>query len=421
MQFRVQNLTVHKFGGASVKDADAVRNVESILQKCLVSPAVVVVSAMGKTTNKLEQVFSTLVSDGFDKSLEELNEIVVAHQKVIDALSIELDLRELFVTALKNSSQLDDINAAYDELVASGEDASTKILFAYLDANSWDVEWRDVRDIIETDERHNSARVDESRLDEMGLNLRGALSESSRRIIVTQGFIGKSPSGRTTTLGREGSDYSAALLAYAVGAEEVVIWKDVPGMLNADPQIFEGTQTVEELDYSEAIELSYYGASVIHPRTVKPLQNLGIPLIVRSFMDLNAKQTRIARFPGQIPSFPMYIYRPNVTRLSIGPSDQSFVGEDHLTSVFSALDDAGIHVRMMQNSAVKFDIIFDSNKDKEVKLIEKLGKEVWTKATRGLELLTVRYGSDELVEKLTAKREILMEQKSPSTVRRLLA
>ena len=421
MQYRVQNLTVHKFGGASVKDADAVRNVESILQNCLFSPAVVVVSAMGKTTNKLEQVFSTLVSVGFDKALKELKEIALEHQKVIDELSIDLDLSDLFVTALKKSSQLDDLDAAYDELVASGEDASTKILFAYLSSKNWDVEWRDVRGIIETDTRHNSARVDESRLDKMGRSLRLELSESSRKILVTQGFIGKSSSGRTTTLGREGSDYSAALLACAFGAEEVVIWKDVPGMLNADPRIFEGTQTVEELDYSEAIELSYYGASVIHPRTVKPLQNLGIPLILRSFMDLNAKQTRVSSFPGQTPLLPMYIYRPNVTRLSIGPSDQSFVGEDHLTSVFGALDDAGIHVRMMQNSAVKFDIIFDSNKDKELKLIEKLGKNVWTKATRGLELLTVRYGSEELVEKLTAKREVLMEQKSPSTVRRLLA
>ena len=421
MQFQVQNLTVHKFGGASVKDAYAVRNVETILQNCLHSPSVVVVSAIGKTTNKLEKVFSTLVSDGFDIALDELNKIILAHQHVIDDLSIELDLNELFVTALKKASHLNDLDAAYDVLVASGEDASTKILFAYLDSKSWNVEWRDVREIIKTDARYNSARVDESRLEEMGLSLRVSLSESSRKVIVTQGFIGMCPLGTTTTLGREGSDYSAALLACAIRADEVVIWKDVPGMLNADPSIFEDTHTVEELDYSEALELSYYGASVIHPRTVKPLKNLGISLIVRSFMDLNAKQTRVASFPGQIPLFPMYISRPNVTRLSIGPSDQSFVGEDHLTSVFSALDDAGIHIRMMQNSAVKFDIIFDSNKDKEVKLIEKLGKEVWNKATRGLELLTVRYGSDELVEKLTAKREILMEQKSPSTVRRLLA
>jgi aspartate kinase len=421
VQCQVQNLTVHKFGGASVKDASAFRNVEIILQKCLHSPSVVVVSAIGKTTNKLEKVFSILVSDGFDLALEELNKIILSHQHVIDDLSIELEIKELFVNALKSSSHLNDLDAAYDVLVASGEDASTRILFAYLDSKSWDVEWRDVREIIKTDARHNSARVDESRLEEMGLSLRVSLSESSRRVIVTQGFIGMCPLGKTTTLGREGSDYSAALLACAIRADEVVIWKDVPGMLNADPSVFEDTQTMEELDYSEALELSYYGASVIHPRTVKPLQNLGISLIVRSFMDLHAKQTRVASFPGQIPLFPMYISRPNVTRFSIGPSDQSFVGEDHLTTVFSALDDSGIHVRMMQNSAVKFDIIFDSNKDKELKLIEKLGEGVWSKVTRGLELLTVRYGSDELVEKLTEKREVLMEQKSPSTVRRLIA
>ncbi len=421
MQFQVQNLSVHKFGGASVKDSSAVKNVETILRNCLKAPSVVVVSAMGKTTNQLENVYSTLISDGIDSALIDLERIILEHHQIIDELSLELNLRELFTSALNKAKDFKDIAAAYDEIVASGEDASTQILSAYLDSEHWDVEWVDVRNILETDARHSSARVNETSLEQMGLGLRKTLSKSSQKIIVTQGFIGKCPAGSTTTLGREGSDYSAALLACAVGAEKVVIWKDVPGMLNADPRIFDDTETVEELDYSEALELSYYGASVIHPRTVKPLQNLSIPLIVRSFIDLEAKQTRVAHFPGKIPSLPMYISRPNVTRLSIGPSDKSFVGEDHLTTVFSALDSAGIHVRMMQNSAVKFDIIFDSNETKELKLVGELGKAVWTVATRGLELLTVRHGSDALVEKLSAGREVLMEQKSPLTVRRLLA
>jgi aspartate kinase len=282
------------------------------------------------------------------------------------------------------------------------------------------VKWSDAREVILTDAKHRRARVDESKIFANGSELRSVLSEISNRIIVTQGFIGRCPIGRTTTLGREGSDYSAALLACAIGAKEVIIWKDVSGMLNADPSVFENTQTIKELDYGEALELSYYGASVIHPRTIKPLQNEGIPLFVRSFVDSEAPQTRIASYPGQVPSLPMYISRPHVTLLSLGPSDYSFVGEDHLSTLFDRLNKSGIHVRMMENSAVQFDLVFDEDKERQNRFIEGLGNGFWTRSENGLVLLTVRHGDSELIDKLTAGKEIVMEQKNPSTHRRLL-
>jgi aspartate kinase len=326
----------------------------------------------------------------------------------------------IFETALKIAHELEDKDARYDALVAAGEDASTRVLSGYLKSENFEAKWSDSREVILTDTKHRSARVDESKIYENGSELRTALSEISNSIIVTQGFIGRCPSGRTTTLGREGSDYSAALLACAIGAKEVVIWKDVPGMLNADPSVFENTETIKELDYGEALELSYYGASVIHPRTIKPLQNGDIPLFVRSFVDSDAPQTKIASYPGKIPGIPMYISRPNVTLLSLGPSDNSFVGEDHLSTLFGRLNKSGIHVRMMENSAVQFDLVFEEDKERQNRFIKGLGDGFWTKTENGLELLTMRHGESELMDQLTAGKDIVMEQKNPSTHRRLL-
>ena len=278
--------------------------------------------------------------------------------------------------------------------------------------------WWDVRQTIKTDARHKSARVNENAMAENGKEMMEKLN--SHQIIVTQGFIGRSPDGATTTLGREGSDYSAALLACAASAVEVNIWKDVQGMHNADPRIFEDTITVKNLDYHEALELSYYGASVIHPRTVKPLQNRNIPLFVKSFINPDGSKTCIGDFPDLEIETPMFISRPNTTCLSIGPSDHSFVGEDHIETVFGALAKSGIHVRMMQNSAVQFDLIYDTDAKKEERFLEELGSGFLIKTELGLDLLTIRHGSIELIEKLTAGREVVMEQSNAQTVRRLL-
>lgn len=420
MQIKNHHFVVHKFGGASVKNSEAVRNVGALLTQNIQGSAVVVVSAMGKTTNELENVHGVLTKEGIVSAQSQMNAIIDAHEAIARELGINVDLRVIFESALKTANELEDIDARYDALVAAGEDASTRVLSVYLKMKNFDAKWSDARDIILTDSKHRSARVDERNIYESGTGLRKALSEMENGIIVTQGFIGRCPSGKTTTLGREGSDYSAALLACAIGAKEVVIWKDVPGMLNADPRVFDHTETIKELDYGEALELSYYGASVIHPRTIKPLQNQGIPLFVKSFVDLNAPQTRIASYPGKVPGVPMYISCPNVTLLSLGPADNSFVGEDHLSTLFARLNKSGIHVRMMENSAVQFDLVFEEDPERRHRFVEGLGDGFWTKTEKGLELLTMRHGHTELMDRLAAGKEIVMEQRNPSTHRRLL-
>ena len=420
MQIKRDHLVVHKFGGASVKNSEAVRNVGVLLTQNIQGSAVVVVSAMGKTTNELEHVLGVLIKEGVVSAQSQMNVITETHEDIARELGINVDLRVIFDSALKTANELEDADARYDALVAAGEDASTRVLTEYLKSKNFEAKWTDARDIILTDTKHRSARVNERKLYENGAGLRTSLSEMENRIVVTQGFIGRCPNGRTTTLGREGSDYSAALLACAIGAKEVVIWKDVPGMLNADPRVFDHTETIKELDYGEALELSYYGASVIHPRTIKPLQNEGIPLFVKSFVDLNAPQTKIASYPGMLPGIPMYISRPNVSLLSLGPADNSFVGEDHLSTLFARLNKSGIHVRMMQNSAVQFDLVFEEDPERRHRFVEGLGDGFWTKTEKGLELLTMRHGNVQLMDQLTAGKEVVMEQKSPSTHRRLL-
>ena len=410
------NISIHKFGGASVKNADAVRNIADILQSSTSgNPCIIVVSAMGKTTNKLEEVWA---EDNEDKARLELEKIAASHISVANSLELGAEFSDEIWGLFSLQNEIEDSYARYDATVALGELASTRILAEFLKLKGYDACWWDVRQTIKTDSRHKLARVDENAMAENGKEMMEKLN--SHQIIVTQGFIGMSPDGATTTLGREGSDYSAALLACAASAIEVNIWKDVQGMHNADPRIFEDTITVEKLDYHEALELSYYGASVIHPRTVKPLQNRNIPLFVKSFINPDGPKTCIGDFPDLEIETPMFISRPNITCLSIGPSDHSFVGEDHLETVFGALANAGIHVRMMQNSAVQFDLVYDTDVKKEERFLEELGSGFLTKTELGLELLTIRHGSKELIEKLTAGREVVMEQSNAPTVRRLL-
>ena len=410
------DISIHKFGGASVKNAEAVRNVANILKSSTSgNPCIVVVSAMGKTTNKLEKVWA---EENDVKAGLELEKIAASHISVANSLELGTEFTEELWDLFKLDTST-DLDAKYDATVALGELASTRILAEYLKACGFNARWWDVRNTIKTDARHRVARVSENEMPENGTDMMSLFNDHS--IVVTQGFIGSSPKGSTTTLGREGSDYSAALLACASDAREVNIWKDVQGMHNADPRIFEGTVTVEKLDYSEALELSYYGASVIHPRTVKPLQNRNIPLYVKSFVNPEGPFTCIGDFPELEVNTPMYISRSNTTCLSLGPSDHSFVGEDHLETVFGALSRCGIHVRMMQNSAVQFDLVFDTDEKKQSRLKDILGDDFLIKVETGLELLTVRHGNEALVEKLSGGKKVLMEQANAPTIRRLLS
>ena len=279
--------------------------------------------------------------------------------------------------------------------------------------------WWDVRDTLHTSGPHRFARVDEASLGEAGASLRACMDDKAH-VVVTQGFIGRHADGTTSTLGREGSDYSAALLAVAVNAEGVTIWKDVPGMMNADPKRHPEAVTVPRVDHAEALELSYYGASVIHPRTVKPLQLAGLPLWVKSFVDPEGPATRIDAFPGLIPEVPMFIWRDAQTWMEIYTADGSFLVEDHLTEVFGALGSSGIHVRLMQQSATHFGVLADRDDAQMTRLQDALGAGFRVEWTQDLTLLTVRHGDRKVLDDLTQGRAVLVEQRSGATWRRVL-
>ena len=414
----------HKFGGASVRDADAIRRVAELLagQIQSVDGAVVVVSAMGKTTNALEAVWSEA-----DEATRRVlwTQSMSQHLGVAEALGLSREVSHTLTARMEScwvaseKARPRSMDAAYDAMVAAGELASTTLVEAWLSHTGLSTAWWDVRETLQTTGPHRFARVDEAGLAEAGASLREEMG-SSGKVVVTQGFIGRHADGGTSTLGREGSDYSAALLAVAVGAESVTIWKDVPGMMNADPKRHPEAVTVPEVDHAEALELSYYGASVIHPRTVKPLQHAGLPLWVRTFLDPEGPATRIDAFPGLISEVPMFIWRDDQTWTEIYTSDGSFLVEDHLTEVFGALGESGIHVRLMQQSATHFGVLADHNEAQMAKLKHVLGPGFTLEWTGSLTLLTVRHGDAQVMDALTEGRSVLVEQRAGATWRRVL-
>ena len=416
-------ISAHKFGGASVSDAQAIQRVGQLLSDQIEAGerAVVVVSAMGKTTNALEAVWSAPEEN---ERRDLWATCVEEHMAVSEALGLSSSLTDTLRSRMESCWQASEkvrpqsMDAAYDAMVAAGELASTTLVAAWLSKAGMSAAWWDVRDTLHTSGPHRFARVDESTLGEAGTSLRACMAES--HVVVTQGFIGRHVDGSTSTLGREGSDYSAALLAVAVGAEGVTIWKDVPGMMNADPKRHPGAVTVPKVDHAEALELSYYGASVIHPRTVKPLQLAGLPLWVKSFVAPEGPSTRIDAFPSLIPEVPMFIWRDRQTWMEVYTADGSFLVEDHLTEVFEALGDSGIHVRLMQQSATHFGVLADRSDTQMARLQEALGQGFRLECTHELTLLTVRHGDRKVLDDLTKGREVLVEQRAGATWRRVL-
>ena len=416
-------ISAHKFGGASVSDAQAIQRVGQLLSDQIEAGerAVVVVSAMGKTTNTLEAVWSASAEA---ERRDFWATCVENHMAVAEALGLSSSLMETLRGRMESCWQASEqvrpqsMDAAYDAMVAAGELASTTLVAAWLAKAGMSAAWWDVRDTLHTSGPHRFARVDESMLGEAGTSLRACMAEA--HVVVTQGFIGRHADGSTSTLGREGSDYSAALLAVAVGAEGVTIWKDVPGMMNADPKRHPEAVTVPKVDHAEALELSYYGASVIHPRTVKPLQLAGLPLWVKSFVAPEGPSTRIDAFPGLIPEVPMFIWRDQQTWMEIYTADGSFLVEDHLTEVFGALGESGIHVRLMQQSATHFGVLADRSDPQMARLEEALGPGFRLEWTHDLTLLTVRHGDGNVLDDLTKGREVLVEQRAGATWRRVL-
>ncbi|MDA0728307.1 MAG: aspartate kinase [Bacteroidetes bacterium] len=424
----------HKFGGASVKDADAIRRVGSLLTQTLLpgTAAVVVVSAMGKTTNALEAVWRATSEDrpALWDSLR--NEHIEVAQTLGLSDATTGRLVEVFEAAWEEATSVDEgrldaANAAYDAFVAAGEMASTVLVHAWLESLGLDSMWWDVRHTLQTVGPHKAARVEESNLMQAGSSLRRALRQLGSRgasgagpVIVTQGFVGRDQTGATTTLGREGSDYSAALLTVASASEGLTIWKDVPGMMNADPKRHSDAVTIPRVDHAEAVELSYYGASVIHPRTIKPLRQAAKPLWVKSFVHPEGPGTHIDSFPGLVPDVPMFIWREDQVWIEVSTLDGSFLAEDHLSTLFDALGRAGIHVRLMQQSATHFGLLTDRDDVRLTLLQTQVHHALGMRVRHDLSLLTIRHGHADVMDTLTEGREVVVEQRAGATWRRVL-
>jgi aspartate kinase len=413
-------MQVFKFGGASVKDADSVKNVSSILKKYKGSKIAVVISAMGKTTNKLEE----LVNAYFYKeanALSILEETKKFHLAIVNELfankqsGIFNELENVFVElqwAIEEEPSF-SYNHHYDQIVSQGEVLSTKIVSAYLNENGLTNKWVDARGLIQTDNTYRDAKVDYELSEQLVKDQLIPVFAGSD-LVITQGFIGGTSENYTTTLGREGSDYTAALLAYFCNAEKVVIWKDVPGVLNADPKYFKNTKKLDEISYHDAIELTYYGASVIHPKTIKPLQNKNIPLYVKSFLNPEASGTVIQQGDRK-NTVTSYIFKENQLLLSIMPKDFSFIIEDNLSMIFSLFSKFSVRVNMMQNSAISFSVCVDNDPHKITPLISELQNQFKVLYNSGVQLMTIRNYDQETISRLSENKIILIEQRSRNT------
>jgi aspartate kinase len=414
-------MKVFKFGGASVKDAVAVRNMADILRMFPGERLVVVVSAMGKTTNALERVVNAYCN-GQEDPRTILEEVRAFHTTIMDELfegdngNVYEKVNNFFVEIeWVLAEEVREYDFVYDQIVSIGELVSTTIVSAFLDREGVANAWVDIRDCLLSDNNYREGKIiwDES---EKRVQQRiPRLLHERNPIVITQGFIAGTTENYTTTLGREGSDYTAAILAHLLQADSVTIWKDVPGVLNADPKFFSDAQKLEQLSYHDAIELAYYGASVIHPKTIKPLENRNIPLYVKSFLQPSAKGTVIARDLKTKPQVPSFIFKSNQVLISLASRDFSFIAEDNLSDIFGLFADLHVKINLMQNSAISFSVCVDDDPVKIPRLLERLQQDYWLRYNKGVQLYTIRYYFSSTIETLTHDREILLEQRSRTT------
>lgn len=413
-------MQVFKFGGASVKDAAGVKNLAHIVQNYATSKnLLIVISAMGKTTNRLEELTWAFIR-GDENTHQLFEEIKAYHFNIINELfsdqknPIFNDVANTFVEIewLLEEEASDAPDYLYDQIVSIGELVSTKIVAAYLNQIGCFSIWADARSYIKTDNTHREANVLwEKTEQEIKKHLPSFLEQG---IVVTQGFIGGTSENFTSTLGREGSDYSAAIFCACLNAESMTIWKDVPGVLNADPKWFDETEKIAQLSYHDAIELTYYGATVIHPKTIKPIQNKGIPLYVRSFLQPEAEGTAITTTQTPLP-IPSFIFKVNQVLISIFPKDFSFIIEENLSHIFDVLHRNRVKVNTMLNSAISFSVSVDNDEQKIKQLIADLSETFKVKYNSGLELVTIRYYNQQTIDRVTVNKDVLLEVKSRHT------
>jgi aspartate kinase len=413
-----------KFGGALMSDAEGIIKVGQLVKEYSSDPLVIVVSAIGKITNSLEKLHTN--SGNRDKSEKLFLDIKDYHLNLLDNLFPEGNDELIRAIDVRFNSLLESTNEtyenryeAYDSIVSIGEELSSCIIYHYLLSMGISARLINAKSLITTNSNYTDADVDwnytqktiETRINPMLETL---------DVVVTQGFIGSDISGKPTTLGREGSDFTAAIFGNILNADEVTIWKNVPGLMNSDPARFDDSEKIENISYHEAIELAYYGASVIHPKTIQPLKQKNIPLLVRPYYDTSLKPTIINNNTSNDSNTASIIVKDDQVLMSIGTQNLSFIAEDNLKQIFSAFSRNRIHINMMQNSAVSFSVSFNKDNDKLKALIDDLSM-FNLKYNTGLQLLTIRHYTDELINKYVTNKKVYLLQKSRVTVQILLS
>jgi aspartate kinase len=410
--------TIFKFGGASVKDAEGVRNLKKILELYKNEKLMVVISAMGKMTNQLEKILDAWYyePESLNANFETVKEFHLNIAKQLENKPEELTavllpiLDRLFeILSGENSNHYDK---DYDNIVSFGEYLSTKLISTYLNLNGYENEFACAINLIKTDDSYREGKVIWEETEKL---ITQFVATHSSKTIITQGFLGGTLNDDVTTLGREGSDYSAAILAHCLNAKEVTIWKDVPGLLNADPKFYSDAVKLAEISYQEAIELAYYGATIIHPKTIKPLQNKQIPLFVKSFLDPHNAGSIIADSDPK-ENIPSYIFKTEQILLSIFPKDFSFIAADNLTKIFAYISKNKLKINLMQNSAVSFTICMDNKPNRFANLLKDLQEEFLVKYNTNKKLITIRHYNQEAINKVIGNQPIILEQKSRSTL-----
>ena len=422
-------MKVFKFGGASVKDAPAIENLKNILQRYENEQLVVVISAMGKTTNFLEKVLDAYYNapENVPSLVSELrtqHETVAA--QLMGADNPFLPHSERIFTLLNEQLQRptsDNFDYDYDRIVSFVELLSTTLIASYLNTQGLETQWLDARQLVRTDNTYREGHVDWTVTQKLVCNtINPYFQHRSHGIVLTQGFIAGTAENQTTTLGREGSDYSAAIMAYTLDAECVTVWKDVPGILNADPKRFADAVKIDTLTYHETVELAYYGASVIHPKTLRPLHNKQIPLYVKSFFHPENEGSRISQEADSV-EVPSYIVKDNQLLISVSPRDFSIIGVENLSKILDVLSDYRVKINMIQNSALTFSVCTDNVPMRLQPCIETLQKEFIVKFNDGIRLVTIRHydaDSEKNILKMFDNEEVIIKQSNRHTIQLVL-
>jgi aspartate kinase len=409
-------MKIFKFGGASVKDSESIKNVIRILQSEGIENTLVVISAMGKMTNAFEEVIDAYYANKEDLS-QKLSIIEDFHKTITNDLfdkedsiyeEIDILLGELSWFLTRNTSRR--YNYVYDQIICFGELLSTKIVSAYLLKTGILNTWFDVRNFIKTDSNYRDAKVDW----ELTKEIIGNKLDASK-LNITQGFIAANDTENTTTLGREGSDYTAGIFAYCLDADSVTIWKDVPGVLNADPRVFLETTLLAQISYEEAIEMAFYGASVIHPKTLQPLERKEIPLLVRSFINLEETGTRVTKGARLVPYTPCFIVKKNQILVSISALDFSFMVENNISYIFQKLHEYQLKVNLIQNSAISFSVCIDNKFNMFDAFYDELKSQFKIDVQKGVDLYTIRHFDEKAILDIEAKGKSLLTQVNKET------